>query len=328
MSDELTVGQLIERVIAGKPLPKAHLLVETQIEPTNPAQEQALASSTLVGSKKKPLESLLMPNRTDTRVYAVEKSTRNPFSDMVTIGRALNNDIIIGDVGISKFHGYVRITGNEVRFHDAGSTNGSRVDGRPVGREGACLTTMARIELGPARQLVFVARDEIGSWLDTMSGMKLTPPTKPAPPTERNSPTTRFGPRPTDPDPTPPSLQGSPLSTRMDPSALATQREVGGSLSRESIDVLLARLAAEKWSGRVEASVPSGPRIEIGLSSGSVGGFVCNSGPGTPRDLARVMASATGMYLLRKGARTRDLDGTGWTGPVDALLQQAREARG
>jgi hypothetical protein len=322
MSDELTVGLLIERVIAGKPLPKAHLLVETQVEPTNAQEQAALASSTLVGNKKKPLESLLMPNRTDTRVYQIEKSTRNPFSDMVTIGRALNNDIIIGDVGISKFHGYVRITGNEVRFHDAGSTNGSRVDGRAVGREGATLTTMARIELGPARQLVFVARDEIGSWLDTMSGMKLTPPPKPAPTTGR------IAPKPTDPDPTPTSLHGSPLSTRMDPSALATQREVVGSLSRESIDVLLVRLAAEKWSGRIEASVPSGPRIEIALSSGSVGGFLCNGNPGTPGDLARVMASVAGMYLLRKGARTRDLDGTGWIGPVATLLQEARGAPG
>lgn len=306
----LNVARLVERAKANEPLPEGHLLVESSSEATATSQDPALAASTLAG-KINTSDRYLTPTRSDAPVHAIVKTTRNPFADMITVGRALNNDIIISDGGISKFHGYLRVTGAEVRYHDAGSTNGSRVDGRAVGREGIILSTMSRVELGPTKQLVFIARDEVRGWLSALSGVGAPVAAKPIARKEEDpSAATHKMP--------------SPLGPPVDPSALVTQREVVGSLARETIEVILGRLATEKWSGRLEASVHGGPRIEVALVGGKVGGFRCNGKPGTPRDLARVMAATAGMYLLRKNAASYDLDGQGWLGPVPSLLQEAR----
>src|SRR5262245_52871916 len=51
----------------------------------------------------------------------------NPFAAMVTIGRASNNDVVLEDPGVSKFHAYVRASGAEWLITDAGSLNGTFV---------------------------------------------------------------------------------------------------------------------------------------------------------------------------------------------------------
>lgn len=52
----------------------------------------------------------------------------NAFSDMITIGRAGNNDIVIRYRGISKFHAYVPTNSDPQEIVDANSTNGSFVE--------------------------------------------------------------------------------------------------------------------------------------------------------------------------------------------------------
>lgn len=50
----------------------------------------------------------------------------HPF---VSIGRTGNNDICIGDEGISKFHAYVKVVDRTFLLQDARSRNGTTVDG-------------------------------------------------------------------------------------------------------------------------------------------------------------------------------------------------------
>lgn len=64
-------------------------------------------------------------------VYRLVKQGSNAFSNMITVGRTGNNDIVIDSQGISKFHAHFsfnRDTGTSM-VTDAGSTNGTYVNG-------------------------------------------------------------------------------------------------------------------------------------------------------------------------------------------------------
>lgn len=57
----------------------------------------------------------------------------NPFTQMITLGRAGNNDIEIKAASVSKFHGYFTLDGSgEVFFTDGGSTYGTKVNDTPL----------------------------------------------------------------------------------------------------------------------------------------------------------------------------------------------------
>lgn len=88
----------------------------------------------------------------------VRKGTRNPFGLMVTIGRAANNDVVVPDGGVSKFHAYIQAAGETYRLSDARSRNGTAIDGTPVPPGfPATLRSGARVLLGDSVVLVFLA---------------------------------------------------------------------------------------------------------------------------------------------------------------------------
>jgi len=51
---------------------------------------------------------------------------------MITLGRTNNNDLVLPDERVSKFHGYFQRIGEGWTFTDAGSTNGTCIDGSPI----------------------------------------------------------------------------------------------------------------------------------------------------------------------------------------------------
>ena len=61
--------------------------------------------------------------------YAIHKDASSAFQSMITIGRAPNCDIAIPAPVVSKFHGWFACVRGVWHFTDAGSTNGSAVDG-------------------------------------------------------------------------------------------------------------------------------------------------------------------------------------------------------
>ena len=63
-------------------------------------------------------------------ILPLEKDTSgNSFGMMITLGRAKNNDLVIPDKEISKFHVYFRQLGKQWTITDANSRNGTMVDG-------------------------------------------------------------------------------------------------------------------------------------------------------------------------------------------------------
>src|SRR5262245_44658605 len=46
----------------------------------------------------------------DHRVFQLKKRSANPFADMITVGRAENNDVVLSSPCVSKFHAFFRAT--------------------------------------------------------------------------------------------------------------------------------------------------------------------------------------------------------------------------
>jgi hypothetical protein len=56
---------------------------------------------------------------------------------LITVGRASDNDVVVPDVSISRFHAFVKQGANgEWLIHDAGSTNGTTVNGHSAPQQG------------------------------------------------------------------------------------------------------------------------------------------------------------------------------------------------
>ena len=81
----------------------------------------------------------------------VKRDAANPFSMMITFGRAPNNDLYVELSQVSKFHGYFSQAGEAWQVTDAGSTNGTYVDGvRLEPRRPALVEPGSQLRLGEA----------------------------------------------------------------------------------------------------------------------------------------------------------------------------------
>jgi len=59
-------------------------------------------------------------------------TTHELVDDLVTVGRGPDNTIVINNPSVSARHAHLALTGQTYRLKDLGSTNGTRVNGKPV----------------------------------------------------------------------------------------------------------------------------------------------------------------------------------------------------
>lgn len=86
-----------------------------------------------------------------------KRSDSNAFAMMVTLGRASNNDIVVPDRRVSKFHCYLRRIAAAWAISDASSMNGTWVDGHPVPPQSSLpLGASARVRLADGLELEFL----------------------------------------------------------------------------------------------------------------------------------------------------------------------------
>ncbi len=64
----------------------------------------------------------------DILVFPVKNTGRSPYPRIVTVGRTRNNDIVLPDVAMSKFHALFKEEDGRFYVHDAGSRNGTFLD--------------------------------------------------------------------------------------------------------------------------------------------------------------------------------------------------------
>jgi hypothetical protein len=72
------------------------------------------------------------PQVGDLEVYPLLKKPGAAFADMITVGRTGNNDVVLADVTVSRFHAFFRRRGERWIVCDAGSKNGTRLAGEAL----------------------------------------------------------------------------------------------------------------------------------------------------------------------------------------------------
>jgi pSer/pThr/pTyr-binding forkhead associated (FHA) protein len=89
----------------------------------------------------------------------VEKTKDNAFQRRVTIGRTSNNDVVLDDNSVSRFHGWFESDEHGWSIIDAGSRNGTWVAGKKLNiKTRAALTSGVKVRVGVV-ELTFYSSD-------------------------------------------------------------------------------------------------------------------------------------------------------------------------
>jgi pSer/pThr/pTyr-binding forkhead associated (FHA) protein len=108
----------------------AFLLHDGELDPQRRAYRP---QQTMVMRRDPTAEHSDVPPQTrNLLVYPVKHTGRSPFPRIVTVGRTKNNDIVLADVSISKFHAFFKEEGGQFLLSDGESRNGSFVEGERV----------------------------------------------------------------------------------------------------------------------------------------------------------------------------------------------------
>jgi hypothetical protein len=100
--------------------------------PTDPAATQVALLIDLEASPT-PGESASL----SLLAYPLVRSARS-VAPLVSIGRTPNNDVVIPHLSVSRFHAFLKpLDGGRFLLQDAGSVNGSAVNGNAVPRQGS-----------------------------------------------------------------------------------------------------------------------------------------------------------------------------------------------
>jgi pSer/pThr/pTyr-binding forkhead associated (FHA) protein len=134
--------------VAAHPAP-ALLLPEVR------AGSRAAATQTLTGEDESAVVKAL--DVRSAQVAFLLKSDRNPFAMMITVGRANNNDVVLPDRTVSKFHASFRKSPTGWILTDQRSANGTFVDGKRLEQgESVLLADEATVRFGKTFTTRFV----------------------------------------------------------------------------------------------------------------------------------------------------------------------------
>jgi hypothetical protein len=91
------------------------------------------------------------------------RKVQSTFPSMITVGRTENNDLVIPDEQVSKFHAFFRLVGDRVELSDAGSRNGTFLATKRLEARGASVPVARgdRFAFGAVEFQLFDAR---GCW--------------------------------------------------------------------------------------------------------------------------------------------------------------------
>jgi pSer/pThr/pTyr-binding forkhead associated (FHA) protein len=125
------------------------------------------AASTLAALRKQAAADRLTspsPKPAETRLVFAVRKIQGSFPSMITIGRTKNNDVVLADPLVSKFHAYFRQLDGAWLLADAGSINGTRVGEVELPRRGQPqpISWGDRIAFG---ECVLTFLDPAGAWL-------------------------------------------------------------------------------------------------------------------------------------------------------------------
>jgi hypothetical protein len=87
--------------------------------------------------------------------WPLRKANSGMFADTVLVGRATSNDICIAHSSVSKLHARLRLVQGGIVCLDAGSSNGTFINGIAVGKNGTPLASGDLLRFGACGFQVF-----------------------------------------------------------------------------------------------------------------------------------------------------------------------------
>jgi pSer/pThr/pTyr-binding forkhead associated (FHA) protein len=96
------------------------------IAPSPPPRTVRREESVQVAELQAERRRRITPPDRQPAVLPVRKS-QPTFTNMITVGRAGNNDIVVPDALVSKFHAVFRVSDGQWDLADVGSANGTRI---------------------------------------------------------------------------------------------------------------------------------------------------------------------------------------------------------
>ncbi len=93
-------------------------------------------------------------------VAVIEKTKDNAFQRRVTMGRTTNNDIVLEDASVSRFHAWLQLNDKGAwEVVDAGSRNGTFINGRRLSQKvGQALDNDQRLRIGSVELRYFTSK--------------------------------------------------------------------------------------------------------------------------------------------------------------------------
>lgn len=134
LAEETRHGSSLAALLEGRPVLVVHrgdpddaVVFNTPSQAELEAQRADLSETlsggeTQVRAASNPMVELAQPHH---RVISLIKSSRNPFSGMITVGRARNNDVRINSAQVSKIHCFLHQKEGAWWLEDNSSTNGT-----------------------------------------------------------------------------------------------------------------------------------------------------------------------------------------------------------
>jgi hypothetical protein len=100
------------------------------------------------------------PDTSDLELFPLTKKPQASYPDRITIGRTVNNDVVIADASVSRFHAYVRRDASSWVVADAGSKNGSWLEGEALeARREKKLVSGSVVKIGEVEMTFYLAVD-------------------------------------------------------------------------------------------------------------------------------------------------------------------------
>lgn len=109
----------------GVPRRSIQVLAETQATQGDPSSQTQVIQPGQAPQQQAARARLLLASRTGTHTIPLE-------STLLTVGRGLNNDVILEDTRVSRHHAQLRYRARRFWIADVGSTNGTFVNGEQV----------------------------------------------------------------------------------------------------------------------------------------------------------------------------------------------------
>ncbi|MFT3707976.1 MAG: FHA domain-containing protein [Archangium sp.] len=95
----------------------------------------------------------------DPMAVVIEKTKDNAFQRRITIGRTANNDIVLDDSSVSRFHAWIEHRNEEYVLVDAGSRNGSTISGKKIAAKApASLSNGLVVRIGALQLTYYTAQ--------------------------------------------------------------------------------------------------------------------------------------------------------------------------